>query len=226
MKTFVEYIDEAVKPKVPSKEMHWFDMDETLFHHDNKHLRIHVKDPLGRVVRTLTNQEYNSHRLPEGHSYDFNEFRSSHTFGKSATPIHKIIAKLKHLHRSKDHVEILTARSDLDDKEKFMHHLRKYGIDPEEIHVRRAGNLEGLPGPKAKAAVARDLISKHGYTKVHLYDDHPDNLKEFLKLQKDHPQVEFHAHHVNHNPETGEVKVTTEIKKAKPLESEKNKGKK
>ena len=216
MKTFVEYLDEAVKSKGSSKTAHYFDMDETLFHHDKKHLRIHVVDPHGERVRTLSNQEYNSHQLPDDHSYDFGEFRSSHTFSKSAKPIHKMIAKLKHLHRTKEHVEILTARSDLDDKDKFMHHLRKYGIDPEEIHVRRAGNLDGLPAHKAKATVVKDLISKHGYNQVHLYDDHPDNLKEFLKIQKDHPHVAFHAHHVQHNPETGEVKVQTEVKKAKP----------
>jgi hypothetical protein len=52
-------------------------------------------------------------------------------------------------------------------------------------------------------------VKKHGYKKVHLYDDSHANLKHFKKLKDDHPDVEFHAHHVSHDPETGHVKVTT-----------------
>ncbi len=207
MKSFAQHLNEKKDPE--SDTFHAFDIDDTLFHHDNNKLRIHVLDNNGRRVKTLTTKEYATHKGTPGHHYDFREFRSSDTFAKSAKPIRKMIAKLKAIHNNNKNVELLTARSDLDDKDKFAHHMNKYGIDVSQIHVRRAGNLEHLPGHKAKAAIMHDLINNHGYKKVHLYDDSPDNLEEFLKLKKHHPEVEFHAHHVQHDPETDKVTVTT-----------------
>ena len=203
-----EYIAEAKKDP-DSNTLHAFDMDETLFAHDHHKLRVHVHDEHGRKVRTLTNQEFNTHQLPPGHKYDFSEFKSSDVFGDSAKPIRKMIAKMKAIHKNNKNVEILTARSDLDDKDKFAHHMQKYGIDTKQIHVRRAGNLEGMKPAKAKAAVMSNLIHSNAYDKVHLYDDSHDNLNEFLKLKKQHPEVDFHAHHVQHDPETGDVNITT-----------------
>ena len=206
----IRFKDLILEKKDPESDTaHFFDMDETLFAHDPKHLRIHVVDPFGNRVRSLTNQEFNSHQLPPDHRYDFSEFRSSDVFQRSAHPIRKMIAKLKAIHKNNKNVEILTARSDLDDKDKFAHHMSKYGIDTAQIHVRRAGNLAGLKSPQAKATVVNDLINREGYKKVHLYDDSPDNLNGFLQLKSAHPDVEFHAHHVQHDPETGNVTITT-----------------
>jgi hypothetical protein len=202
---FSQYLAEA---KENTKTLHCFDIDETLFSHDHNKLRVHVTDQMGRRVRSLTNQEYNSHQLSPGHRYDFSEFRSSDVFTKSAQPIRKMLAKLKAIQRNGGKTAIVTARSDLDDQPKFAHHMSKYGIDIGKTHVYRAGNLN-MKGPKAKAAIISALIQKHGHDKVHLYDDHPGNLEEFLKLKKQHPNVEFHAHHVDHDPKTGNVRVTT-----------------
>ena len=202
---FSQYLTEA---KENSKTLHCFDMDETLFAHDHNKLRVHVADQMGRRVRSLTNQEFNSHQLSPGHRYDFSEFRSSDVFTKSAQPIRKMLAKLKAIQRDGGKTAIVTARSDLDDQPKFAHHMGKYGIDIGKTHVYRAGNLN-MKVPKAKAAIISALIQKHGHDKVHLYDDHPGNLEEFLKLKKKHPNVEFHAHHVDHDAKTGNVRVTT-----------------
>jgi len=197
---------EMLDPKHPT--LHAFDIDETLFTHDNSKVRVHVKDPHGNRVQTLTNQEFNTHQLPPGHSYDFHEFKSADLFDKSAHPIRKMIAKMKAIHKHNKNVELLTARSDLDDKDKFAHVMKKYGIDISKIHVRRAGNLGKKP-PEAKKQIIHDLINKEGYKKVHLYDDSKDNLDAFLSLKSKHPDVEFHAHHVKHHPDTGETIVTT-----------------
>ena len=204
---FKYHLQEKKDPE--SNTLHSFDIDDTLFHHDPEGLRIHVTDQNGNRVRTLTNQEYNSHKLSDGHKYDFREFRSSDAFGTHARPIKKMIAKLKAIHKNNKNVEILTARSDMDDQQKFAHHMAKYGINIGDIHVRRAGNMQGVPAPKAKAAIMHDLINNNGYKKVHLYDDSLDNLEHFIKLKKHHPDVEFHAHHVQHDPETGHVSVAT-----------------
>jgi hypothetical protein len=189
---------------------HYFDIDEILFAHDHSKLRVHVKDPTGKRVRTLINQEFNSHQLPPNHSYDFSEFRSSDVFSKSASPIRKMIAKMKAMKNNGANVEMLTARSDLDDKNKFGAHMKKYGIDitpGSGIHVRRAGNMAGKPAD-TKAAHIADAIQKEGLKEVHLYDDSIDNIKGMLKLKKQFPDVTFHGHHVQHDPETGNVNIT------------------
>jgi len=208
MTTFKDFLDESLDTK--SKTLHAFDMDETLFAHDHDKVKIHVRDKkTGKKVASLNNQQFNSHTLHPDHKYDFSEFQSSKTFAKSAHPIRKMIAKMKGIHKRNKNVEILTARADLDDKEHFQKHLSKYGIDAKQIHVRRAGNLGGPSPAVNKKKVVSDLIKKNGYKKVHLYDDSHDNLHHFLSLKDEHPDVQFHAHHVDHDPATGKVKITT-----------------
>jgi hypothetical protein len=210
MKHFRYLREELTETKDPkSKTLHAFDMDETLFHHDHTKVKVHVNDKNGKRVQSLTNQEFNDHKLPHGHSYDFGDFRSTHVFNQSAHPIHKMINKLKAIHKSNKNVEIVTARSDMDDKKGFMSALQKHGIDSNEIHVRRAGNLSGDSPGDNKRKVISNLIKKHGYKKVHLYDDSHQNLNHFLSLKQDHPDVELHAHHVDHDPKTGNVTLTT-----------------
>jgi hypothetical protein len=204
----IQFSQYLIEVKKDSKTLYAFDMDETLFAHDHNKLRVHVVNQIGDRVRSLTNQEFNSHQLSPGHRYDFSEFRSSDVFTKSAKPIRSMLAKLKAIQRNGGKTAIVTARADLDDQPKFAHHMRKYGIDIGQTHVHRAGNLD-MKGPKAKAAIISALIEKHKHDKVHLYDDHPGNLEEFLKLKKRHPNVEFNAHHVDHDPKTGNVKITT-----------------
>ena len=195
--------------KDPSSDtLHSFDIDETLFAHDKHKLRVHVKDHNDNRVQTLSNQEFNTHQLAPGQSYDFGEFKSSQKFGETARPIRKMIAKMKAIHKQNKNVEMLTARSDMDDKDKFAHVMQKYGINIGDIHVRCAGNTPGKPA-ETKKAIMHDLITQNGYKKVHLYDDSPDNLDAFLSLKKKHPDVEFNAHHVDHNHETGETKITS-----------------
>lgn len=215
MLNFSQFISEAKAAEAPKdpnrKAKHYFDIDETLFAHDHSKLRVHVKDPSGNRVRTLTNQEFNTHQLPEGHSYDFSEFRSSDIFGKSASPIRSTIAKMKAIKKNKGNVEMLTARADLDDKQKFAAHMGKYGIDitpGSGIHVRRAGNMGGKPA-ETKAAHIADAIKREKLSEVNLYDDSIDNIKGMLKLKKDFPEVTFHGHHVQHDPKTGRVKIET-----------------
>lgn len=208
MHTFADFVYESKDPH--SHTLHAFDMDETLFAHDHDKLKIHVVDKkTGKHVTSLTNQQFNSHVLHPNHKYDFSEFRSSKTFEKSAKPIRKMLAKMHAIHKRNKNVEIVTARSDFDDKDHFTKHLSKYGIDANQIHVRRAGNLGEGPPAQNKKKLISDLIHKNGYKKVHLYDDSHDNLHHFLSLKKDHPNVEFHAHHISHDDDTGQVKVTT-----------------
>ena len=216
MFSFKYHIYEEAKPVEPHT-LHAFDMDETLVTHDHGKLRVHVMDDTGNRVRTLSNQEYNTHKLLHGHKYDFSEFTNSDLFAKHSKPIRKMITKLNHIVKNKGNAEIVTARADLDDKDKFAHHMKKYGIDiKKNVHVSRAGNLKGKI-PENKAKIISELIHKHGYGRVHFYDDAPENLDKFLKLKKNHPQVELHAHHVQHDPITGDVSINTKSVIPKPL---------
>lgn len=207
-KTFSSLI---VEENNHGSELHYYDLDDTLVHHDHDLLRVHVVDPAGKRVQTLTSSEYNTHQLPKDHKYDFREFKSSDVFGKSAKPIKQMIKKLQNLHKAGHKVEILTARQDLDDQKKFAHHMKKFGIDIDKIHVRRAGNLGAGNTAATKKKVILDALSGGKYKSVHLYDDSKENLEAFLTLKKKFKEIQFNAHHIDHNPKTSEVKIKTRM---------------
>lgn len=175
--------------------LHVFDIDDTLLHTTAK---IHVKDSSGRVVQTLTNQEFNDHQLSSGHSYDFGEFRNASKFREESKPITRMINHVKRLtSRPGHHIIFNTARANFDDRNTFLKTFKDHGISMDKIHVIRAGNInmEGPPAEK-KAMVIHGYIKKHRYNHVHMYDDSMTNLKAFLALKKHHPDVSFHAHHI------------------------------
>ena len=207
----MRYQDFIVEEK--RKILHVFDMDETLFHYPDPktEAKIHVVNSAGHRVKSLTNVQFNNHKLEPNHHYDFSEFRSSDVFAKSAHPIRKMIKRLKNIQRRNPHVEILTARADMDDKEKFGHHLKKHGIDIDKVHVRRAGNLDKGTPAERKRNIVSNLIHKHGYHEVHLYDDSKENLTHFLSLKHHHPDVKLVAHHVQHDEDTGDTQVNKAV---------------
>jgi hypothetical protein len=175
--------------------LHVFDIDDTLLHTSAK---IHVRNKEGKVVDTLTNQQFNDHKLPAGHSYDFGEFRDAAKFRKESKPIHSMINKVKSVvSKPGHHVIFNTARANFDDKNTFLGAFKDHGIPMHKIHVIRAGNInmEGPPAEK-KAVVIHGYIKKHKYNVVHMYDDSKTNLRSFLSLRNKHPNTNFHAHHI------------------------------
>ena len=182
----------------PRGALHAFDIDGTLMHTTAK---VHVKDHSGKTVQSLSHDEFNKHKLPHGHHYDFSEFRSSDKFNKEK-PIKPMLAKLKSVHKNvkaqpKSKVIMATARGNFDNKEKFLHHWRKHGVDIDHIRVERAGNIEThQPVAEKKAEVIKHHLKSGNYRDAHLYDDDTKNLHHFLKLKKEFPHTTFHAHHV------------------------------
>jgi hypothetical protein len=181
--------------------LHIMDIDDTLFHTNAK---VKVVDHQGKVVQRLSNSEFNDHKLEPHHSYDFSEFRSADKFHDESKPITKMLNKLKAIHGnikkkagSKSRVIMNTARADFDDKNKFLDTFRKQNVDIDDIHVHRAGNIEGneIPAVKKVKIIKRHLESGN-YRHAHMYDDSTTNLQHFLAMKKDHPDVEFHAYHV------------------------------
>ena len=197
MKQFKEFITEAVEKKA----LHVFDIDDTLFH-TTAQIRVH--NAKGEHVETLSNQEFNNHKLPQGHKYDFSEFRNAEKFNTESKPMQKMIHHLKKVSSDPhNHVILNTARADFDDKHKFLNTFRKHGINMNKIHVIRVGNMkqEGPPAEK-KAKVIHGYINKHKFKHVHLYDDSKSNLNAFSNLKNIHPNTTFHAHEVHHDGST------------------------
>lgn len=191
MKTFKSFLTEG--------GLHMFDIDDTLFHTSDK---IHVKDKFGNTVQTLSNQEFNTHKLPKDHTYDFSEFRNADKFHKEGEPIHPMINKLKAIQKNVEKktgskVIINTARADFDKQSKFAKKFQKHGIDINKVHVERAGNIPGdEPPSEKKAKVVKKYLDQHPYNHVTLYDDSKQNLSRLLKMKKEYPHVKFHAYHV------------------------------
>jgi hypothetical protein len=176
-----------------------FDIDETLFH--TKAKVAVVKD--GRVVRMLDNQEFNTYKRKPGEEYDFKEFKSAEVFRRTSTPIVRMIEKAKAIVKAKKNPNsqaiIVTARADFDDKHMFLQTFRDHGLPIDQMHVERSGNL-GMDSPaEAKKVVFRKYLNTRNYIKTRLYDDAMSNLKAFLELQKEYPNVEFEAWFVNHD---------------------------
>ena len=205
MKNFKQYLEEQAADQRRGS-LHVFDIDDTLFHTT---ARIHVKNAAGKTVKTLSNSEFNDHKLPRGHQYDFSEFRDAKRFQRTSKPIHPILNKMKAIHNhvvSVPHSRVImnTARADFDDKERFLDTFRQHGVPVDHqhkpIHAHRAGNEPGddLPAVK-KNAVLRRYLDRHPYGSVHMYDDSRTNLHHFLKLRHEYPNTNFHAWHAQPN---------------------------
>lgn len=176
-----------------------FDIDETLFH--TKAKVAVVKD--GKVVRMLDNQEFNTYKRKAGEEYDFKEFKSAEVFRKTSVPVVKMIEKAKAIVKAKKNPHsraiICTARADFDNKKMFLQTFRDHGLPIDEMHVERAGNLGIDSSAEAKKVIFRKYLNTQNYTKSRLYDDAMSNLKAFLELSDEYPNIQFEAWFVNHD---------------------------
>lgn len=180
-----------------------FDIDDTLFHTTAK-IKV-IKN--GRLVKELTNQQFNTYELQPGEQFDFGEFRNAEKFRRESVPIRPMIAKLKAiLNRTSGKVIMLTARADFDDRETFLDTFRQYGIDMSRVHVHRAGNLPVPESPAEKKAVfVRQYLNSGVFNRVRLYDDSMKNLTVFKELKKEYPTVDFKAYYVGPEGNTSTV---------------------
>ena len=188
MKNFKTYLEEN-----KGKGLTIFDIDETMFITKAK-VKV-VKN--GKVVKKLDNQEFNTYKKKDGETYDFGEFKNAEVFNRTSTPIARMINKvkaiLKNAVRKGSKVIIVTARPNFDNKKIFLDTFRKQGIDIDKIYVERAGNLGGGPAADNKKVIFRKYLDQKIYKRIRLFDDARSNLKAFLSLQKDYPDVSFEA---------------------------------
>ena len=174
-----------------------WDIDETLF---QTKAQVHIVKN-GKRIKSLSNKEYNTYKRKKGETYDFSEFKDAKLFNKTSVPIQRAIDKaaktLKaYSNMPNSKVIVLTARSDFDDPKTFLNTFEKHGLNMNNIHVHRAGNL-GLPSAEAKRVFIKHYLDSGKFKSVSLFDDDMRNLEVFLSLQKEYPQIKFVAYLAN-----------------------------
>ena len=174
-----------------------FDIDDTLFH-TFATVKI-VKD--NKIIKSLTNQEYNVYKLKAGEIFDFGEFASADTFRKTSKPITRMLNKAKAIIKNAEaagsKVIIMTARANFDDKKTFLQTFKDHGLNINNVYIERAGNL-GAKNSSAKNK--RFLFHKYlrggKFARVRFFDDAISNIIMFKSLEKQYPRTSFEAYHV------------------------------
>ena len=183
-----------------------FDIDETLFHTTAK---IQVKKG-GKVIKDLTNIEYNSYKLKSGESFDYGQFKSAKLFNQTSTPVGKMVAKakmiIKNATKKGSKVIVVTARGDMDDKNLFVATFEAHGIDMKDVYIERAGNIGLDNSAKNKEVVFRKYLDTGNYKRIRLFDDAMENLLALTSLKEEYPDVTFEAYRVNKNGSITTVK--------------------
>lgn len=161
----------------------FIDIDETIF--KTKALIYVMKD--GKIIKKLSNQEFNTYELNDGESYDFREFMNAELFKKTSIPIPGVVNRIKRMFKNIDvrgsRVVLLTARADFDKRDVFLSTFSDIGIPINQIYVERAGNLSGGTVSELKKRIILKYIKDGDYRRVRLIDDDIKNLKDFLTLK-------------------------------------------
>lgn len=169
--------------------IYYIDLDDTMFFHKENILNVYVRDiNTNNILDCIKYHDYIAMRdkqPPNGCKYDFSVFSSAAMFEKSAIPNPKIFTTISNIKRiQRDYclenilnIEILTARSDFDDQERFARFMMSHNIDiNNNIHVRRAGNEKGKTAGERKLEVINREIKRNFYYYYIVYDDCDENL--------------------------------------------------
>jgi hypothetical protein len=189
MKKFNEFLAERA-----GKGLTIFDIDDTMF---VSKARVIVKNKNTGQSKPLTPMEFNSYKLRKNEEYDFCEFRSAKIFYQTATPIARMVQKAKAIisnaTKKGSKVIVVTARSDMDDKNLFIKTFEAHGIPMKNVYVERAGNMSGSSAENKKV-IFRKYLKTGEYARIRLFDDHKENLTALLDLKKEFPSVEMFAY--------------------------------
>jgi len=205
-----EYIEEKARGTRKKTTVHAYDVDETLFGHGKKgkpNVQVHVNDASGKRVKSLSNQEFNTHKLDKGHSYDFSEFQSAKKFSQTASPNKKVIKDIKRKQARGQNVHLITARSKFDKPSEFQGHLKKHGINVDKSNIHYTGGMKGGDVGQKKVKVANAVAKKSGAKSVHMYDDAAKVHKAFEAEKKEKPKSKKIKTHMVAPDKSGESRV-------------------
>ena len=201
MLRFNEFLTEG------NKGLTIFDIDDTMF---ISKARVIVKNKNNTTEKALTPQEFNSYKLGKDEYFDYGEFRSSKIFYQTATPIARMVAKAKAIIKNAtakgSKVIVVTARSDMDDKDLFIKTFEAHGIPMKNVYVERAGNMSGKNSATNKSIIFRKYLKTDEYARVRLFDDHKENLDALLDLKREFPNIEMFAYLANKNGNVKRIK--------------------
>jgi len=192
MLKFKQYINEQYK----DNGLTIFDIDDTLFETTAK---IAVMKG-GKKVKELTNQQYNTYKLQPGETFDYGQFRDADKFFNESKPITRMLNKAKAILRNVgkhpgSKIVIITARNDFNNKQKFLKTFAKHGLDMRKIRVERAGKINDVAGVDSKKMIIiRNYLNTKQFSRVRLFDDSMANLRTFLKLKTQFPELTFQAY--------------------------------
>ena len=206
----VENLDEKARGTRPKRTVHAYDVDETLFGHGKKgkpNVKVHVNDESGKRVKSLSNQEYNTHKLEKGHKYDYSEFQSAKKFKETSSANKKVIKDVKRKQARGQNVHIITARSKFDEPKEFHGHLKKHGVNVPMNKIHYTGGMKGGDVGKKKVDVANAVAKKSGAKKTHMYDDAAKVHKAFEGEKKNRPTSTKIKTHMVKPDKSGESKI-------------------
>lgn len=179
------------------------DIDETLMYTSAKIL---VKKN-GETIKELSNSEYNTYKLGKEEAFDFSQFRDSQFFRETSVPNKNMIDKVNEIVRRIElsnrgskfsEVHMLTARGKFKKMQPFFDTFRDHGMKIDEVGFIPVGDTDEAPA-SAKQRVIRDYLKSGKFGRVRLYDDSKTNLKAFLDLQKEFPEIVFMAYWIDHS---------------------------
>jgi hypothetical protein len=196
---FNKYLNELAS--IYGKGITFIDIDETIF---NTFAKIYVMKN-GKIIKKLSNQEFNTYELQDGESYDFREFRDAAMFRKTSKPIPNTIKRIKRMFQNIDRrgsqVVLLTARNTFPDMATFKKTFKDHGIPVGNMGIEFAGDIQSSTG--SVAAAKKKIIMKYlntgEYRRVRLVDDDLKNVKFFLSIEHDLPKSTIDRVKKKHN---------------------------
>ena len=185
MGRFEKYLNELSSEY--GKGITFLDIDENIFRTFAK-IKV-IKN--GKVVREITNQEFNTYRLKSGESWDFDQFRDAAFFKQTSKPIIPTVDRIKrifkNINRRGSRVVLITAREAFPDMKTFKETFKDIGIPIEKMDIIFYKPTEGLISKYKKKAIMKYLETGE-YRRVRLVDDDIHNIKAFLSIQNIIPQ--------------------------------------
>jgi len=171
----------------------FWDIDDTIF---RTRARVNVMRGK-RVVRALSNAEYNSYRLGPGETFDYGQFRNAAFFRATSEAISGSLERVKkQLRASNTMVVLLTARASFDSNRLFKDALLDHSlrVNAPNLRLELSGNLKRGTVEERKAYIIRKFIGRFSPSVVSIYDDHAPNVNILDELAKEFTSIEFRKH--------------------------------
>lgn len=182
---FGNYLRESLAR--PRKALRIFDFDDTLAQTE---AAIRVMKG-GKVVRSLSSDEFKGYHLGPGESFDF----SASNRVNNPRPIPAVLKILRAVRGEGKRSVILTGRSEAEPVRQWM---RSIGIDI-EVYTVGGANASHESIARDKRAWIADAI-RQGYNDIEFLDDNALNIAVAKTLKREFPNIRFTARLIRYTP--------------------------